>query len=187
MKNRKKVVVALLLVAVLCLGVGYAALTDNLLVNGNVSVKKNADAEEQFAKDVYFSGTPTVTYNTTGTSSGVTAVIGNESAADTDANDLLTITVPDTVLVAAGDKLTVKATITNDSADYRANVALANGTSTTAGLYSVTCAWVDSGFDGVIAKNGTSDVNITIELLKTPTEDIAGDTFSITFVATSVE
>jgi hypothetical protein len=54
MKNRKFVVVAFLLVAVLLLGVGYAALSDTLDITGSADVNQSA-AEEAFNEDVYFS------------------------------------------------------------------------------------------------------------------------------------
>ena len=54
MKNRKTVVVAFLLCAVLLLGVGYAALSDTLDITGSADVNQSA-AEEAFNEDVYFS------------------------------------------------------------------------------------------------------------------------------------
>ncbi|MGM9682759.1 MAG: hypothetical protein ACI3XQ_04095 [Eubacteriales bacterium] len=184
MKNRKKVVVALLLVAVLCLGVGYAALTDTLFVNGTVSVKQNATALAEFAEDVHFTGTPTVP-------TGVTASIGDDDVDPAGNKDKLTITVADTALVNAGDKVKISADIINESADYGAAITLNAATSSGAylgDLYSVTCAWA-AGSTGTIAKGGTNTntVEITIELLKTPTEDVISDTFTITFDVASVE
>ncbi len=194
MKNRKKIVVALLLVAVLCLGVGYAALTDSLLVNGTVSFLKNATTEAEFAEDVHFvDGSATVNYTgtTTGVSSGVTTAVEDEDADPKNVDDKLTITVDNTVLAKAGDKVTISANIINESVDYGAKITLNAATSAGAylgDLYSVTCAWA-TGSDGNIAKGGTNTntVEITIELLKTPTEDVAGDTFTITFDVASVE
>lgn len=195
MKNRKKIVVALLLVAVLCLGVGYAALTDSLFVNGTVNFLKNATTEAEFAEDVHFvDGSAAVTYTgtTTGVSSGVTTAVVDEDADPKNVDDKLTITVDNTVLAKAGDKVTISAQIINESTDYGAKIDI-NNAATSAGaylgdLYSVTCVWA-AGSDGTIAKGGTNTntVEITIELLKTPTEDVAGDTFTITFDVESVE
>ena len=55
MKNRKSIVVAFLLVAVMLLGVGYAALTDILDITGSADINQSA-AEEAFNEDVYFTG-----------------------------------------------------------------------------------------------------------------------------------
>jgi hypothetical protein len=54
MKNRKTVVMAFLLVAVMLLSVGYAALTDVLDITGSADVNQSA-AEEAFNEDIYFS------------------------------------------------------------------------------------------------------------------------------------
>ena len=58
MKNRKTVVVAFLLVAAMLLGVGYAALTDTLNIQGDFEVSQN-NAENAFDDDVYFSAVST--------------------------------------------------------------------------------------------------------------------------------
>lgn len=55
MKNRKFIVVAFLLVAVLLLGVGYAALTDTLTIIGNAHIDLD-EANLTFDERVYFSG-----------------------------------------------------------------------------------------------------------------------------------
>lgn len=53
MKNRRNVIVAFLLVAVLLLGVGYATLTDTLTIIGNATIDKNA-ANDKFDENIYF-------------------------------------------------------------------------------------------------------------------------------------
>ena len=55
MKNRKTVVVAFLLIAVMLLGVGYAAVTNVLDVTGSIKVTKE-DAEKEFNEDIFFAG-----------------------------------------------------------------------------------------------------------------------------------
>lgn len=168
MKNRKKVVIALLLVCALCLGIGYAAVTDKLFVNGTVSVSP-------FAYNVYFA-------NATCDNSGVTVSIADEDdAADhMGHDDKLTISVDNTVLGVAGDKVIVSVDIKNDNTDYNAVVTLDDTTSTEPGLYKVTCAWAE-GSTGTIANGSTNTVNITIELLKVPTKTVENDEFTITF------
>lgn len=54
MKNRKLAIVAFLLVAVLAIGVGYAALTDLLSVNGTLEAH-SAAADIAFDEEIYFS------------------------------------------------------------------------------------------------------------------------------------
>ena len=55
MKNRKRVIVAFVMVAALCLGIGYAALNDSLYATGNLAVNKG-DAQNEFKNDVFFTG-----------------------------------------------------------------------------------------------------------------------------------
>lgn len=66
MKNRKRIVVAFLCVAVLLLGVGYAAFTDTLTIIGNI-VADMKQAEVNYDANVYFSD---VKFLLTGTNSG---------------------------------------------------------------------------------------------------------------------
>lgn len=173
MKNRKKIVVALLLVCALCLGIGYAALTDNLYVDGTVSVSP-------FAYNVYFASA------TSNPASGVTVNIGNEADAEDPQghDDKLTIAVDNTVLNVIGDKVTVSAVIKNDNTDYKAQVILNDTVSAKSGLYKVTCTWADG--DGTIAVSGQNTVKIEIELLSVPTESVVDDAFTITFSVTAV-
>ncbi len=54
MKNRRIVVVAFLLAAVMLLGVGYAALTDTLTITGKMIADPSASNDE-FQQNIYFS------------------------------------------------------------------------------------------------------------------------------------
>ena len=58
MKNRKFAVVAFLLVAVLVLGVGYAALTTNLNIDGGATVSVEG-AQSSYADDIKFTAVST--------------------------------------------------------------------------------------------------------------------------------
>lgn len=55
MKNRKTIVVAFLLSAVMLMSVGYAALTDVLDITGSADVNQAA-AEDSFNEDIKFTG-----------------------------------------------------------------------------------------------------------------------------------
>ena len=99
MKQRKTVIVAFLLAAVLLLGVGYAALTDTLTIDGSAGVSYD-DASEAFDEDIYFSKVISGT--------GCTAEIN----ADPDTG---TITVTDGALKEVGDEVIATYTIKSDS------------------------------------------------------------------------
>ena len=109
MKNRRFVIGAFLLVAVLCLGVGFAALQQTLTVSGTLSYDP-ADAEVAFDEDVYFTGTPTVTGNAQVMASITAEIDGSD-------NDKLEITVAKDAFTSAGQSVTVTATVKNDSTD----------------------------------------------------------------------
>ena len=54
MKNRRITLAAFLLIAVLVMGIGFAAVTDNLEINGEASAN-TTEATKDFDADVYFS------------------------------------------------------------------------------------------------------------------------------------
>lgn len=186
MKKRRTVIAVSLVAALLCVGVGYAALNDKLVVTGNVSVGVN-----EFAPNVYFDSVLKPLYEvSSGVNTGVTAEIGAESADTGDARDKLTITVPNTVLVSKGDKVTVEAVITNQSNKYQARVTLNDTVSSTDGLYKVTCVWKDTGNSEpyTIGINGDiAHLAVTIELLQTPTTMVSNDKFTITYNAEAID
>ncbi|MBO5270056.1 MAG: hypothetical protein J6B77_04670, partial [Clostridia bacterium] len=90
MKNRKTVVVAFLLLAVMLLGVGYAALTDVLDITGSADVNQSA-AEEAFNEDIFFSA-------------AVANDAGNTASVNADNNDKASFTANN--LKGKGDKAT---------------------------------------------------------------------------------
>ena len=117
MKNRRIVVVAIMLAAVLCLGVGYAALQETLTATGKVNVTIfDVDWKE-------------------GSAAGYTPAID-------DANDTLTFTVPDTVLKEVGNTVTINATIVNRDQRYPADITVNNSVSKA--NYTVTVATADT-------------------------------------------
>ncbi|MBQ7380768.1 MAG: hypothetical protein IJW69_01650 [Clostridia bacterium] len=65
MRNRKITLVAFMLVAVLMLGIGYAALTDTLTIIGNAHIDYTK-TEEAFDGSVYFSASALGTSTGTG-------------------------------------------------------------------------------------------------------------------------
>ena len=99
MKKKKSFTGLLIILAVLFLGVGYAAITSRTLtINGNVTVNPN---ENDF--DVVFKGAPTIT---DGTDPATTATNTYDST-----NRTATLTVDG--LEKAGDKVVVTYTIEN--------------------------------------------------------------------------
>ena len=170
MKNRKTVVVAFLLVAVMLLGVGYAALTDVLDITGSADVNQSA-AEEAFNEDIFFSAAAA---NQTGNTASVNA--DNQDKASFTAN----------TLKGQGDKVTFTFTIKNNG-DVDATVTpTLNATTgnTKPEYFKITSDW--NGAAKTLTAGGTLTYTVTVELIKTPTEAISGS-FLIELTAVSVD
>ena len=159
MKNRRIVVVAFLLAAVLLLGVGYAALTDTLDVTGSADVDVNG-LNAEFEEDIYFS-----------------AAVANEGTPNTASvnsqnNDKASFTAKS--LKKKNDVATFTFTINNDSAHDvvvtpKLNATLGN---TNTEYFELTSDW--AGAAKTIPAGSTMTYTVTIKLIKDPTEAVAG-------------
>lgn len=179
MKNRRSVVIAFLMAVVLCLGIGYASVSDTLDVVGFVNLDTTA-ATADFNADIYWTNATAVASNTSGTNSPSVIVL---NANNGDANDKLDITVPANVLINTDDTVTVTATIKNDSTEFAATITpsavlYANNT----GAYEVTFG--ESSY--TVAANSSVAVEIIITLKDEVSEAVTSNKFDITFTAVSV-
>lgn len=173
MKKRRSTIIALLLVAALALGIGYAALTDDLFITGSAGITKD-HAEDAFGADVYF--TRAVISGEKGT-----ATIGADEHSE--ANDQITVTVAAGALKGAGDSVLTTVEITN-AGDLAASVKLNSGLTSNAEYFEVTTNWGTA--DKVIAAGGKTTFEVYLTCIKTPTTDVS-TTFDIGFTATAVE
>ena len=168
MKNRRFVIGAFLLVAVLCLGVGFAALQQTLTVTGSLSYDTQL-ANEAFDEDVYFTGTPAIN-GTASDLNSITAVI------DDDDNDNLIITVSAGAFSAAGEAATVTVEVLNDSTDALA-VSFDEFEQPSASFVISHCDPIE------IVAGETGTLTVTITLVDTSaTVDAAAINMSITAV-----
>lgn len=174
MKNRKRVIVAFMLVAVMLLGVGYAAVTTHLNIQGGATVTVEG-ATEAFSADVKFTAVDT------GDDAALfaTASVGDGKTADFSV----------TGLKGAGDSASLIYTITN-TGDLDATVAvdIANTTNSNEPYFTVTTEWVDGDTD--LEKNGgTAKIKVNISLDATPSSSSAPTTaqFNIRLNVTSVD
>ena len=179
MKNRKTIIVAFMLIAVLLLGVGYAALTDQLTIIGNAHIDMGA-AGSNFDQKVYFSDAQAV--SSTGTGTTADAVSFNADDATFTANKLAKL----------GDKSVFNFTITNDSnvavditvADTKLSGA-ENPSNSNTGKFKVTYEFKDS-ISQITANGGTIQVIVTVEVIA-PITDATSATFGIEYTATTVD
>jgi len=176
MKNRKTVIVVFMLLAAMVLSVGYAALTDDLLMNGSASVNTE-EALNTWDEVVYFSEANAV--STTG-NSGIAdkAEIGATSNGDSVIYEVKSLAEKDQYAV-------FKFTVKNDSTEYDAQITVDTGypTNNNEEYFRVT---YDYG-TGIAAKNGgTLEITVTVTLLKSPTTNLTAS-FKADITATSIE
>lgn len=183
MKNRKNIVIAFLLVASLCLSVGFAALTDTLNINGTISVGGDNDSNEEAAKewdaDVSFSNVVKTSKDGKADDSKYTVAIDTTAT-----KDILTVNLESGCLSVKGDSVTFTVTIKNESADYAADIAFSAPTIANSEYIKVTIADLTTGDD--IQPNSEKTFTVTVALDKTPADAITSSTFSIAFTATTV-
>lgn len=165
MKKRNTYVGLILLVAVLMLGIGYAAIT-NITLNITGSAKAVV-SDENFK--VRFTGTPTVSDEDV-----VTATI----------TDDVTATINVESLVAKGDKVTATYTIENASDDLSASIAVPTVENSNDEYFSVTTDMTDAV---TVASKGTTTVTVTVELIKTPIEADETTDITVSLVASPVQ
>ena len=164
MKRRSTLIVALLLIATLALGVGYAALSRDLVIEG---VAKNTPA----ALNVVFTDNEV----TGGTNQGIkdATILGTPGD--------FTIGFTAANLSKVNDFVTVTFTIQNKN-EYA--VRLDDPTISGNTKFEVTTAW---GAEGVeLDANETTTLDVTVKLL-VPTAEIISEQFQIKIKANSAE
>ena len=165
MKARRLAIIAFALVAVLTIGVGYAALNDALSVTGTGSITKGA-ADEQFDGEVYFTGTPVVEKCTAEITAG-------------EKPDSATVTITDTLAIV-GDTATATFTVKNDSA---VPVTIVTNTSNDSDHFRVTAEYPDGNS---IAAGAEAEVTVKIVLKATVGDlGVSNESFGISFNASS--
>lgn len=167
MRNRKTVVVAFLLVAVMLLGVGYAALTDVLDITGSADVNQSA-AEEAFNEDIHFSA-------------AVANEAGNTASVNADNNDKASCTA--NTLKGMDDTATFTFTIMNEG-DLDATISPSISSNTNETYFAISSDW--NGQAKTLGAGKTLDYTVTVRLKETPTQTISGS-FIIELTAVSVD
>lgn len=178
MKNRKFVVVAFLLVAVLLLGVGYAALTDTLTIIGNAHIDLD-QANITFDEKVYFSAAAATSTTGTGTVDDVASYTADDATFT--ANKLATV----------GQQSVFTFTIKNDSnVDAVISVnptklsGAANPSNSNTEKFTVEYTYPQGT---TIAKNGGTITVVVTVTVKEPVTAATSATFGIELTATSVD
>ena len=169
MKNRKTVIVAFLLVAVMLMGVGYAALTDTLVINGTADITHDG-AQNAFNEDIKFTAAKAQNEGDL-----ASIVQGDDDMASFTAKSLN----------GAGNTAEFTFTIANTGdVDAIVTPSLAEEGNSKPEYFRITSDW--AGQPKNLAAGATETYTVTVELLKTPTEALTG-LFQIHLDAVSVE
>ena len=178
MKNRKTVVVAFLLVAVMLLGVGYAALTDTLTIIGNAHIDLDT-ASLVFDEKVYFSAAEATSTTGTGITNDVASFTSDDATFT--ANKLATV----------GQNSVFTFTITNDSnVDAVISVSdkklsgVDNPSNSNEEKFAVAYTYPDGM---TIDKNGGTIRVVVTVTVNEPVTSATSATFGIELTATSVD
>ncbi len=169
MKNKRFIIFAFLIVSALIVGVGYAALTDIFIMDGNAVIKQEVQ-NAAFDEDIYISDAKFT--ETTGTSG-----VADTAAKDTVNNDKASFTVKSLALVGETAKFTF--TIKNDS-DFDATIANTVCTVDDTTHFRVT-AVVPT--DNICEKGTTLDVIVTVELITAVTSETTAN-ITVNYTAT---
>jgi len=177
MKNRKLVIVAFVLVAALTLGIGYAAITNHLVVGGTSVVTKDTGNFK-----VIFTEVEKTT--TEGFVSDLTATISTDPVA---------ATLQSSKLVKEGDKIQAIFTVKNNSNGLDATLAAPTYTLSATNDSNVAVVKPEEYLDvnAVFAKSALAageetTMTVTITLLKTPVENLTFE-YTVTSITTAVE
>ena len=154
------------------IGIGYAALTDVLDINGTADVS-HAEAQDAFDEDIYFSK---AVANPEGNTENVASIVSSDP-------DMANFTVSS--LSGQGDKATFTFTIKNDGdLDATITPTFAEDGNTNKEYFHIESDW--KGASKRLEAGKEITYTVTVTLLKTPTAQIHGS-FHIELTAVSDE
>ena len=164
------------------MGIGFAALTDNLFIKGEATLATTS-AQTDFDADVYFNAAEVVA----GTGGTNTATPDSAVVGSTD-KDSATFYVKS--LGKKDETVTFKFTIQNDSTEFDAKITLDTGYPTTTDdanfyiTYSIEAGVAENEGEIICKASNTVDVYVTVKLLNTPSENMSA-AFNVNLTATS--
>lgn len=182
MKKRRNIIGAFVICALLCLGIGYSALTDTLTINGTVSGNGNDTIHDETQFDVDFTGC-SIESNTNKSRITATPVY---NAGDDEATLTITgLTVKNDTVVA---HYTVKIAACPEDATACTLDAHVDKDKDIDGIITATAdVQYATGADKLV-KDATATIKVTVKLDKTLLSGQAIDakTFTVTVTATNV-
>ena len=185
MKNRKKALVAFVLCSAMLMGVGYAALTTVLTLDGTAYIKTDA-AQDEFAGDVILksvaAASPLDTASIDAGSDNMVATF------DVNSLGLAGDTAVFTVVVESQSQFAATMGIKSVTVENQALTPSTTGLTTTASseTLDVTCVWDTVNLAAGDTEAQQAVLTVTLKLNNTPQSN-ADYTFQIELEATSVE
>ena len=186
-----------ILVAVLVLGVGYAAITGvNLLINGSATAKATAtDGDFVVHFDDFVSNGNYITYTENAGSDSFTQTFDtvkhitagsnttDKSASITVANDRLSADVAVSNMTNVGDKVVLTIPVINESEGIKADLST-NITNNNSEYFNVTAETATN----TLNSNGvTTTITVTVEVVKVPKVNNVQGSFTVTLTADPTE
>ena len=187
-----------MLVAVIALGVGYAAITAiPLIINGSATAKANAtDADFVVHFNDFTVGTNYLSYTETTQATGElsqeipstsevngTFVGSDKAVSAVVAADQMSADVTVSNLENIGDTFTIKIPVINESDEIGADLSV-DVTNSNTDYFTVTSS-LDS--DSIASNGGTTYVNVVVALKRVPKVDDITGTFTVTLTADATE
>ena len=197
-KNKKEGRLFLgILVAIVILGVGYAAISGvNLMINGSATAKSSSQQEDFIVHfDNLTNAGNYITYTETAgldsftqsfdTDKHVTAASSqtDKAASITVANDQLSADVVVSNLTAVGDTVTFTIPVINESDGIKANLSATVANNKEEYFNVVASPAVDTLNGG----DATTTVTVTVSVIKVPKVDDVTGTFTVTLTANPTE
>ena len=197
-KNKKEGKLFLgILLAVVVLGVGYAAISGvNLIINGSAKAVASAQQEDFIVhfdnlsdegEYITYSETAAVdSFNQTFVNSkNVTAASSetNKSASVSISNDQLSATVDVLNMTKVGDTVTFMMPVINESDGIKADLSV-DIENNNEEYFNVTAVPATETLNG---NGATTTLQVTVNVVKVPTEDDVTGTFTVTLAANPTE
>lgn len=164
MKKRRTLIIALLLVAALCLGIGYAEITDTLTVNGDANAKPH---QENLVVEF-------------------TEINNKIKCSGEIQTDHTVATFNTTQLVVKDDTASAEYTVMNKSAEYSATIAAPSISFTSGSEYFDVTTDFGEGTTRELAPNQSTTFTVTVKLKHAVTDERACK-FTIINNVTAVE
>lgn len=176
MKKKKGVIAILLIIALLALGIGYAALTGSLTITGSAS----AVADDSNYKVVFINAEA-------GDANYSSSTVVPTATAAVDSDDATKATFSVTNFTTENDTVTFTYTVENQSNGITAKVSgIEISAFDNSDYFSITASLPESATSVTLDPGETTTVTVTVTCIQTPTAEVSTGDVTITLATESV-